>query len=205
MLKYFKVVAMFLTIALGVLTVSCQKEDLTSTEKVETSTLNGTADSSNINSRAYSTNYYHVSESILNHFIHYCQRMAGPSGGYYTNTENTINLVEATHCCNTTCYMMAASCFARYLDGSNTQYMTNGTKLSGLISGFNAICSDDGYRKLWVAERYANNNDASFLSADNYTNHDGNAVSRSQCKTIMQQALAANKFVMVPIRGVINN
>lgn len=45
MLKYFKVVAMLSIIALGVLTVSCQKEDLTSTEKVETSTLNGTADS----------------------------------------------------------------------------------------------------------------------------------------------------------------
>ncbi len=45
MLKYFKAFAMLAIIALGVLTVSCQKEDLTSTGKVETFTLNGTADS----------------------------------------------------------------------------------------------------------------------------------------------------------------
>ena len=45
MLKYLKVCVVTMFITLGFLTVSCQKEDLTSTGKMEISTLNGTADS----------------------------------------------------------------------------------------------------------------------------------------------------------------
>lgn len=139
---------------------------------------------------------FYISESILQYFVHYCQRQAGPISTNYPNAEGIISLSDATGACCPTSYMMAAACLAHYKDGSATQYNATGAKLSGVITGFKTFTS--GWKSIITARNYCNSTsyDGGWLKGT-YLNFSNSQ--RSSAKAQLETWLANNKFIMVPL------
>lgn len=176
-------------IAFVAIFASCEKgENVTSPED--------TMNTPSILKSSSGTSFY-INESILQHFVHYCQRQAGPvSLPNYPNAEAKLSLSDATSACCATSYMMAAACLAHYKDGSSSQYNATGTKLAGIVSGFKSISASD-----WTSIRTAR-------SYCNSTSYDGGwlvgtyltpTLDRATAKTRLETYLSSNKFVLVPV------
>lgn len=188
-MRKFKVLSMLVIVAIVVIVTGCEKnENLINSELINN-------DSEILKSS--SANYYGVNELILNHFIHYCQRKAGPYEGFPYYGEGYLSLDVAKQACCPTSYMMAAACLAHYKDGSSSQYNANGSKLSGIISSF----SGTSYRYLSSMSSYANNTDGSFITSSKKLS----CSSRSSIKDFIETSLANDKFVMMNINANIYN
>lgn len=145
---------------------------------------------------------FYIDESILQHFVHYCQRQAGPvSLPNYPNAEAKLSLSDATSACCATSYMMAAACLAHYKDGSSSQYNATGTKLAGIVSSFKNF--SNGMKSIITARDYCNSTlyDGGWLVGTYLTP----TQDRATAKTRLETYLSNNKFVLVPVSAYTTN
>ncbi len=144
--------------------------------------------------KSVSGNSFYVSDAILKHFVHYCQRQAGPPGGNYPTAEGTLSYPDSKGACNPTSYMMAAACLAKYKDGPNTTYKPTGTKLASLVRDFKKY--PNGWQSIITTRNYCNAYDGSWLNATYMTY---TAIQRANAKAQLETWLTNNKFVLVPV------
>lgn len=150
---------------------SCQKDDDTLVEKSPEQEANVSYKVTT--SGNYTT--YEVDPAIMSAFHHYHQ-LTAPSP------------IDGSKACGPVSYMMAAYPLAYYISGGTTAYSCGDAKL-GHIVGVTGVST-----YLYELKNYGNNQDGSFIKADTIARS-----SRAEAKTLMQNALANNKFVIAAI------
>ncbi len=144
---------------------------------------------------------YQVSQTIMQHFQHFCQKNAGPVTTAYPNAQGTLSSSAASSACGPTAYMMATACLAKSQD-PNTLYQCNATKLANIVRTTGTSIS------VIKALTYGKVQDKSIVSVlDNFGYYPtgSNLISpkisadRTKTKTFMQNELSNDRFLIVPL------
>ena len=146
---------------------------------------------------------YEVDPVIMSHFMHYCQRHAGPPIAPYGDAEGILSKYMASASCGATSYMMAAGCIAK---SSGLNYDVNGTTLKKITDKTGVSVN------LTKPLGYGRNNDNFLQVGDNFGYYPSLmnpaspkiASDRANTKFFMQGALGKDQFLIVGVNVYAN-